>query len=84
MTICGPVLDLLLDVLPDHPDVRAVHAEVYTNPEAGLTDYAPTVRARGLHLEPSLVLVGSDGTVVERLDSIYDRVEVDEALARLT
>ena len=84
VTICGPVLDILLDVLPDHPAVRGVHAEVYTNPEVSLTEYAPTVRALGLHLEPCLVLVGSDGTVVERFDAIYDRVELDEALARLS
>jgi hypothetical protein len=84
VTICGPVLDILLDVLPDHPEVRALHAEVYTNPAVSLTEFAPTVRALGLHLEPCLVLVGSDGTVVERFDAIYDRVELDQALARLT
>jgi hypothetical protein len=29
------------------------------------------------------VLAGSDGVVVERLDTIYDEVEVGEALSRL-
>ena len=38
----------------------------------------------GLTFEPCLVLVGADGMVVERLDTIFDEDEVAEALARLT
>ena len=30
------------------------------------------------------VLVGADGTVLERLDNIYDETELDEALGRLS
>ena len=84
VTICGPVLDVLLGALGDHPEVRGLHAEVYANPSAGLDAYAPTVAALGLHLEPCLVLVGSDGKVAERWDAIYDADELDAALSSLT
>ena len=33
----------------------------------------------GLTFEPCLVLVGADGTVVERLDTIFDEDEVTDA-----
>ena len=32
--VCGPVLDLLVEQAPDHPEIQFVHAEVYTNVEA--------------------------------------------------
>jgi hypothetical protein len=41
------------------------------------------VDALGLTFEPCLFLVGADGVVAERLDTIYDRAELTEALARL-
>jgi hypothetical protein len=83
ITICGPVLDVLLDVTGDHPDVRFLHAEVYADPAKDLETSAPVVAALNLHFEPCLVLVGSDGTVAERLDTIYDRTELQERLSAL-
>jgi hypothetical protein len=84
ITICGPVLDVLLAVTDQHPDVHALHAEVYVQPQQDLDTKTPAVDELGLTFEPCLVLVGSDGRVVERLDTIFDEVEVGEALARLT
>jgi hypothetical protein len=84
IAICGPVLDVLLAVADDHPDVRLLHAEVYANPAQDLEVKTAAVEELGLTFEPCLVLTGSDGVVVERLDTIYDEVEVDEALSRLT
>lgn len=84
ITICGPVLDVLLGVTDAHPDVHFLHAEVYADPAKGLDTYAPVVTPLGLHFEPCLVLVGSDGVVADRVDTIYDRSELDERLARLT
>lgn len=81
--ICGPVLDVLLGVTEAHPDVRFLHAEVYADPAKDLETYAPVVAPLGLHFEPCLVLVGADGAVVDRVDTIYDRSELDERLARL-
>ncbi|MGQ0831409.1 MAG: hypothetical protein ACT4OV_07005 [Microthrixaceae bacterium] len=81
--ICGPVLDVLLDVLDAFPKVRFLHAEVYANPEKDLETYAPVVDALGLHFEPCLVLVGPDGSVLDRVDTIFDRSELREHLALL-
>lgn len=83
MAICGPVLDVLLDVRADHAAVRFLHAEVYADPARELTTYAPVVAPLGLHFEPCLLLVGSDGTVADRIDTIYDRSELDSRLAAL-
>lgn len=86
--ICGPVLDVLLDVLPDVPGVTALHAEVYADPEQMPTpptpdDYAPVVRHLGLAFEPVLYAVGADGVVRRRLDYIFGATEVREALEEL-
>ena len=78
------MLDVLLAVVDDHPDVTFLHAEVYAHPHEELDTQTPAVDELGLTFEPCLVLVGHDGVVVERLDTIYDRAEVSEALARLT
>lgn len=83
ISICGPVLDVLLDLVPDHPQVRFLHAEVYTDPETSTDAHAPVLAELGLDFEPCLVLVGSDGTVAERIDVIFDRTELDERLRRL-
>lgn len=87
--ICGPVLDLFVAAREAHPDVTFLHVEVYKSaseveadgPDATL---APAVEAWKLPYEPALFLVAADGTLAERLDVIYDEVELDDALARLT
>jgi hypothetical protein len=84
LSICGPVLDVLLDVTGEHPGVRFLHAEVYADPAKDLSAHAPVVGELHLHFEPCLVLVGSDGTVVDRIDTIYDRSELGERLTQLT
>jgi hypothetical protein len=83
IAICGPVLDILLSVVDDHPDIRFLHAEPFADPATDQSTSTPIVEALGLHFEPCLVLVGADGAVVERLDTIYDRDELTEALGRL-
>jgi len=83
ITICGPVLDILLDVMGDHPGVSYLHAEVYTQPDVNLDTFTPVVTQLGLPHEPVLVLVGADGIVTERLDVIFDRVELDAKLTAL-
>jgi hypothetical protein len=83
IAICGPVLDVLLDVVDDFPDLRFVHAEPFVDPATDQDTATPIVDALGLHFEPCLVLAAADGTVVERLDTIYDRDELVEALGRL-
>ncbi len=83
VAICGPVLDVLLGATADHPSIRYLHTEVYAHPNEEIETKAPVVDELGLEFEPCLVLVGSDGVVVERLDTIFDEDEVTDALARL-
>jgi hypothetical protein len=84
ITVCGPVLDVLIKELAAAPHVTGLHAEVYANPAVDLQTFAPAAGALGLHYEPCLVLVGSDGLVKERLDTIYDEAELKAALAALS
>ena len=84
MAICGPVLDVLLGVTDSHAGVRFLHAEVYAQPHVETDTKAPVIDELGLTFEPCLVLVDADGTVVERLDTIFDSAELSEALASLS
>jgi hypothetical protein len=84
LAICGPVLDVLLTVADQHPDVRFLHTEVYADPYDNQEEYAPIVPELGLHFEPCLLLAGPDGRIVERLDTIFDASEADERLTGLT
>ncbi|MGH9027293.1 MAG: hypothetical protein ACRDWD_14435 [Acidimicrobiia bacterium] len=81
---CGPVLDLLLDVRDEgvHPDVNAVHVEIYRS----LTGAAlvPTVDDWRLESEPWLFGIDGAGTVIERLDGAFDRGEIRGLLDRLS
>lgn len=87
VAVCGPVLDVLLDTADPYADrLTLVHAEVYKDPETsvqGADAFAPVVRDLGLQFEPVLFLAGADGTIAQRLDSIYDHTELDRALDAL-
>jgi hypothetical protein len=80
---CGPVHDVFLDVIADHPAVRAVHLEVYLHPLVNQVDYAPAITDLRLSLEPVAILAGADGIVTDRIDAIFDTAELDAALSRL-
>lgn len=88
--ICGPVLDVMLGIMDDYPDVSFVHAEVFTNPEENsvpleIEDFAPVVTELGLPYEPVFYVVGGDGVVRDRLDYIFDagdmRASLDDVVA---
>lgn len=88
VSVCGPILDILLEQIGAHPDVAFVHAEVYRNPAENQVppvpdDFAPVVAALGLPFEPVLYVVGADGVVVDRLDYVFDGAEIRSALDRL-
>ena len=86
VAICGPVLDLLLQVTDRYEDVGFVHAEVYRDPATSIEGddaYAPVVTDLGLFFEPVLLLADAAGTVVERVDAIYDIAELEAALGKL-
>ena len=84
--ICGPVLDLFVEQQETFGDrVAMIHAEVYPDPygESATSETTEVVRALGLTYEPALFLVGADGAVVDRLDTIFDRDEIRTAMERL-
>jgi hypothetical protein len=86
--LCGPVLDLLVQEVPSHAGMRFVHAEVYRDAaatgNASTAQTAPIIDTFGLTFEPSLFVADATGTVRTRLDNVYDRVELREALATVT
>jgi hypothetical protein len=51
--VCGPVLDLLTEVAPQHPGVQVIHAEVYTNAEAELDKTNSTASPSGQPAAPA-------------------------------
>lgn len=83
--VCGPVLDMLLELRAEFGGISFAHAEVYNDPvnggdpaAAGVTE---TVTTYGLSFEPSLFVARADGTISARLDNIFDRGELRAALA---
>ncbi len=76
--VCGPVLDLLLDEQDSRPDIAMIHAEVYTDDTIEVV--APAVTAYSLNFEPVLFVADASGTLVARLDSIWDASELTAAL----
>jgi hypothetical protein len=80
---CAPALESMIDVQDRYGDTFSwVHAEVYTDNTA--TTPAPAVDAASLTFEPSLFVIAPDGTVIERLDAIWDETELVEVLDRAT
>jgi hypothetical protein len=85
--ICGPVLDVLLSQKDAFPAVKMLHSEVYPTVAAAQPNalmVTDVVAAYGLTFEPVLYLAGKDGTIVNRLDTIFDEVELRDALTKLT
>lgn len=79
--ICGPVLDVMMSLADAAPGVRFIHAEVYA--DETLADLAPVVTALELPFEPLLFLIDGEGAVRQRFDVIFDRSELNAALASL-
>lgn len=76
---CGPGLDFLIDVATELGD-RAVfvHAEVYADADA--TEIAPAVTEYALDYEPVIWVTDATGTVVRRIDIVWDEDELREML----
>ena len=86
--ICGPVLDLLVAASKQSgrsDQIDFIHVEPYSNPlavdsiaEAALS---PVAQAYSMPFEPCLFVANAAGTLVRRLDSIYDSNELADALS---
>ena len=80
--VCAPILDNLLAAHARLGDkVTMVHAEVYTDNTAATP--TPAVQAYNMTFEPCLWITDASGTVVERLDFVFDQGEIDGALAKV-
>lgn len=85
--ICGPVVDLMIDLAPGRPDVDFIHAEVYTDPGIFVTgrfpDTTPAVNVNELPFEPIVYLADTDDTIVASLSTTWDRDELASALTKI-
>lgn len=84
--ICGPVLDVLLKQRDQFPHIKMLHAEVYpseADAQPGKQQVTEAVNAYGLTFEPALYLARADGTIANRIDTIFDGLELHDALAQL-
>lgn len=85
--VCGPVLDVLVKASAGFGDrITMIHNEVYRSGAAaakgrrGQSNLTPAIEAMKLTFEPSLVLVRPDGTILRRLDTVYDSTELAKGL----
>jgi hypothetical protein len=84
--ICGPVLDVLLSQKDAFPGIKMLHSEVYptvADAQPNALKVTDVVSAYGLTFEPALYLSSPDGTIVNRLDTIFDQAELHDALTQL-
>jgi len=76
---CAPALESIIDLQSRYADrYEFVHAEVYTDDTA--TTIAPAVGAVELTYEPALFITDASGTVVERLDAVWNEAELTDVL----
>ena len=76
---CGPGLEFLIDAASEYADrATFVHAEVYADPEA--TKLAPAVTSIGIDYEPIIWITDASGTVVRRIDTVWDADELSVLL----
>lgn len=77
---CAPALEALMAVAEDRADSMVfVHADVYADKTA--TTPSPAVKAYNLSYEPILYVTDERGTLVRRLDVVFDVEELRSALA---
>lgn len=83
ISYCPPALELLIAAAGRHPGTQFLHAEVYENGDDEsdpLRARTEIVRAYGLDFEPALFITDAQGSLQHRLDHIFDRSELEEAL----
>lgn len=85
--VCGPVLDLVLQIEPQYRDrVEFVHIEPYNLKlarEQGRLELGPTAREWGLPSEPWVFVVDSAGRVAAKFEGILGSDELAAAIPRV-
>ncbi len=76
--VCAPVLDALIDLSGDYPDVVFLHVDVYADDAA--TVVAPTIQDLALTFEPVLWITDTAGKITHRFDGVWHHSEISEAL----
>ncbi len=84
-------LEILMELLGESTDaLNVIHAEVYTNPEkiAEANNFqsllSPVIKDYGMTFEPSLIVANSKNRVLERLDYMFDKLEMENALSLIS
>ncbi|MEN9802187.1 MAG: hypothetical protein RLZ37_1312, partial [Actinomycetota bacterium] len=77
--VCAPILDNLIALQSQFPDVRFVHVDVYADEAA--TKVAPAVQALTLTFEPVLWITDSTGVITHRFEGVWHPSEVAQALS---
>lgn len=82
-SICGPVVQMLIDRFEGTDETSVVHTEVWKNADVVLTTdgLADAVQAFELGHEPALWIADATGTITARLDFAWDVNELNTALA---
>jgi hypothetical protein len=89
VAICGPVLDVMVSLRERYADrITMIHQEVYKSAteaaEKGANAaLAPALDVLRLGYEPALFLVQPDGRIQQRIDFIFDQVDLRQAFDRL-
>jgi hypothetical protein len=87
---CGPVVSILLGAQAEFGDkVTLIHNEVYKSGQLATKNInapgnlTPAIEAMRVTFEPLLVLVKPDGTILRRLDTLFDSTELRQGLQDL-
>jgi hypothetical protein len=82
--VCGPTLDIVKSVKPDHRGVNFVHVEVYELPaDVNNLKTVAAVNEWGLPSEPWVFVVDADGNVAAKFEGGVGAEELDASLKQL-
>lgn len=86
--ICGPTLEVVKELMSDHPQANFVHVEVYdlaASPADAVSidqlTLAPSVIEWGLTSEPWVFVVDESGTIVGRFEGVVDADEITSLIS---
>ena len=80
--VCGPVVDVALEVASQTDDVTFIHQEIYNDNDIN-KGFRPQVAQWQLPTEPWMFLIGRDGRVFERFEGAVSVKELSSAVERL-